>query len=104
MFRNNAVERSHSAGAKVINSRKLPSDFFTPSKNNSKKGEEGPSRLKAREIQLVGKDRSKDAMLFTFNQSDSMKNLGLGESSLKLKRVGSSKVVKFPPVLLKLHR
>ena len=104
MFRNHGIERSNSAGTRVVASRKLPSDFFTPSKSCSKKDKAGQSQFKMKDAQSIDRDANKDAMLFTFNQVDSAKQLGLGESSLKLKRVGSSKVVKFPPVLLKLHR
>lgn len=73
MFRKNTIERSNSAGARVLVTRKLPSDFFTPSKCSSKKEEPMSAVLKPREVRSIERARPKDSMLFTFNQSDMLK-------------------------------
>ena len=46
MFRKNTNERSQSAGTRMLASKKLPSDFFTPSKNTIKQKDNTQSEIK----------------------------------------------------------
>ena len=48
MFRKNTYERSNSASTKLITSKKLPSDFFTPTLSTFKKQNNSQSLLKVR--------------------------------------------------------
>lgn len=104
MFRKNNIERSHSAGTRMVASKKLPSDFFTPSKSNAKREKTEESPCKVREVKSIEKFRSKDELLFTFNQSTCLKNYGVVESGSKIKRMNSSKLIKLPPVLLRINK
>lgn len=104
MFRKNTIERSNSAGTRVLASRKLPSDFFTPSKSSIKKYEPMSAAPKPREVKSIEGARPRDNMLFTFNQSDMIKKASYCSETPKLKRVGSNKAIKLPPILLRIHR
>lgn len=60
MFRKNTIERSNSACAKLITSKKLPADFFTPNSSTFKKQNNSQSQLKVREIKSFEKKTIKD--------------------------------------------
>ena len=74
MFRKGMNERSQSAGTKLIVSKKLPSDFFTPSQSALKKQSNSQSQVNVRQIKSIEKIKQKDDMLFTFNQNDHLSN------------------------------
>jgi hypothetical protein len=104
MFRKNTIERSHSAGTRVLASKKLPSDFFTPSRSTSKKDCDSWEPGKVRQVRSIERIQVRDSLLFTFNQGEQVKKMGFEEATTKLKKMCSSKLVKLPPVLLRIHR
>ena len=57
MFRKNGIERSHSAGTKIVNTKKIPSDFFTPNQPPRKKDNPSLTLLKPRELKSVEKTK-----------------------------------------------
>lgn len=104
MFRKNSQERNSSTGARVASSKKLPSDFFTPSKKTLKPTSNNQPEPLTHEEKMRAAKRVSDSMLFTFNQNNSMKKLVLSEPTPKLAKKGSSKLGKFPSMGLRIER
>lgn len=95
MFRKNCQERTHSAGARVASSKKIPADFFTPNKKNPKQtASRGPNTPNS-SVTIPFAKRISDSMLFTFNRQNSSKQLQTGSEHPKLKKTPWNKVAKF---------
>ena len=70
MFRKNNQERTQSAVTRVASTKKLPSDFFTPSKKTPKGSPQARASSVLKSSKSIELKQSKDSLLFTFNQSD----------------------------------
>ena len=96
MFRKNSQERTHSAGARVASSKKLPSDFFTPAKKTTKPVDPQIGETTNSSLLIPFAKRISDSMLFTFNRDNSTKQLPAGSAHGQLKKTGFHKIAKFP--------
>lgn len=101
MFRKNSQERTRSAGTRVASSKKIPSDFFTPSKKSPKQNGSQNTDSSNTSFTIPFAKRVSDSMLFTFNRENSSKQLQVSAGPSHLKKTGLNKVAKFPSSTLK---